>query len=567
MKSTSNGFGTRRRRPAPKEEEPSLPRDMPRPCPPPRLPARLCGKQLSVGSLLVLAVAGLGMLCIGQWELAKDLCLACLRATTQLFLLGGLILQKLLGTTQPAVVWTWIIGVGILAAQEALSRVEYTYPHLGRHLTISVLSSGVGVLAVTIVGGVFGELEPWFQPKTLIPTAGMLFGNTLTAISLGASSLTRHFAESAAETELRLAWGATAHEAVRPMVRTSLTTALTPTINSLSATGIVHMPGMMTGQVLSGQNPSQAAAYQVLILFLITSTACATVQMLTHFITHELVDMKGMRLQTTHLVRNRNAKKFSLKFPLQSLQYLLTSWVEPLTDPIPESESISPELRFPTVVSLRNTPEEHSHPVLKVSNLLVTRSNMEVSFHLAKSDRLCITGTTGIGKTQLLRTLSGLEHVQGSMELEGVPHRNQKWPAWRRDVCWVPQDRTTVDGTPRDLFQQVRSFSSQKEKKSKYPEDIASIWGLVDSAFERPWSTLSGGEAQRASLAIALSFQPKVLLLDEITAGLDEETQLAVEETLVASGIPLIMVTHSPAQLARFCTHHMDLNQAATIRK
>ena len=55
-------------------------------------------------------------------------------------------LQKLFGTTKPAIVWTWIVGVGLLAAQEASSRVEYTYDKLGRHMTISVLTSGLGIL-------------------------------------------------------------------------------------------------------------------------------------------------------------------------------------------------------------------------------------------------------------------------------------------------------------------------------------------------------------------------------------------------------------------------------------
>jgi ABC-type iron transport system FetAB permease component len=78
----------------------------------------------------------------------------------------------------------------------------------------------------------------------------------------------------------RLSLRATWQEALQSVIRNTLTTALTPTINALSVTGIVHIPGMMTGQILAGQSPFQAAAYQVLIFFLIASQACTTVQIL-----------------------------------------------------------------------------------------------------------------------------------------------------------------------------------------------------------------------------------------------------------------------------------------------
>lgn len=192
---------------------------------------------------------------------------------------------------------------------------------------------------------------------------------------------------------------------------------------------------------------------------------------------------------------------------------------------------------------------------------------MEVSFILTGGDRICTTGTTGIGKTQLMKTIAGLERVDGRMELNKVSSTELKWPQWRRQVCWVSQDRATLDGAPRELFHEVCSFRSQKRKEhSRYPENIAAEWGLDAAAvFDRPWSTLSGGEAQRASLAIALSFEPEVLLLDEITGGLDEDTTLAVENTLASSDIPIVMVTYSHTQLDRFCTHHMDLNEARTV--
>lgn len=537
------------------------------------LPVSLGLKQLLVGSALVSTFGGVFLEKMGLSQLAQDILSAAARASAQLFLLGGFILQGLFGTTKPAIVWTWILGVGILAAQEAFSRVEYTYSKLKRHITFSVLVSGIGILALSLAGKVFGDIQPWYQPRTLIPVAGMLFGNTLSATSLAAASLTREFATSSSQVDLRLARGADSHEATMPIIKTSLYSALTPTVNSLAATGIIHMPGMMTGQVLAGQSPSQAAAYQVLILFLITSTACSTVQLLATLVSHELIDWKDDRLQTSELVRVASTKskevRFSFRTPLNSTKSTVSSWFTspPAAIPIDQDAKIESSLSSPSVVPISSSVAlKGFRPVLTVDNVRVQRANVQVTFNLVPGERIGITGPSGIGKTQVLRTLAGLERVEGQMKLHGESCRDLKWPEWRRNVCWVSQDRTTLDGTPRDFYAEVKRYHTQSGMEhTKVPEDIAASWGLPASAFDRPWATLSGGEASRASLAIALTFDPQVLLLDEVTAGLDEDTALAVEETLASSNVPIVMVTHSRAQLDRFCTHQLDLGKGVPV--
>jgi ATPase subunit of ABC transporter with duplicated ATPase domains len=102
-------------------------------------------------------------------------------------------------------------------------------------------------------------------------------------------------------------------------------------------------------------------------------------------------------------------------------------------------------------------------------------------------------------------------------------------------------------------------MQSTKGVRKSYQHAVktASEWGLDEECFDMPWSTLSGGQAQRISLAIALSMNPKALFLDEATNALDEETSILVEESLIKSGIPIIVVTHSKEQLQRFCTHQI----------
>ena len=84
-------------------------------------------------------------------------------------------------------------------------------------------------------------------------------------------------------------------------------------------------------------------------------------------------------------------------------------------------------------------------------------------------------------------------------------------------------------------------------------------WNLSPDILNRQWSTLSGGEAQRVSLAIAIALRPTVLLLDESTSNLDDEATALVETTLKGLDIPIIMVSHDKRQIQRLCNQAIDL--------
>lgn len=216
------------------------------------LPTPLGLRQVVSAVALVALTGGIGLFRLGLKDLAKHMMVACARCTLQLQLLGGILLQWLLAPTSRQPWWVisaWVVGVGVLGAQEAYGRLEYAYAKLRQHMTMSFLVGGLSVLAIAMQLRLFGTLHPWYQPQTLIPVAGMLFGNCLAAVTLGASSLTRGFVTQKDQVELLLARGATYQEAIAPLVRESITSALTPTITALSVTGIVHIPGMMTGQV------------------------------------------------------------------------------------------------------------------------------------------------------------------------------------------------------------------------------------------------------------------------------------------------------------------------------
>jgi ABC-type iron transport system FetAB ATPase subunit len=221
-------------------------------------------------------------------------------------------------------------------------------------------------------------------------------------------------------------------------------------------------------------------------------------------------------------------------------------------------------VRLPT-----NTTQ--GEPILRIHEMKVARANVDLSLELHHGDRIGIQGSSGIGKSQILRTLAGLEALdRSSLVFMGTAASDVSMPEWRRRIALLSQDRPSLQGTPREFYEQVCRFQSQQQQLRdnnslgngdgrKDPAMLAAEWGLAESAFDQPWSTLSGGESQRACLAIALALEPEVLLLDESTSALDEQATLQVEDTLKRLVIPIVMVSHDTAQVDRFCNRRIDL--------
>jgi hypothetical protein len=111
--------------------------------------------------------------------------------------------------------------------------------------------------------------DPWYDPRYAIPLLGMILGNCMTGIALGLDTLTTGLMNRRDGVEARLMLGATRWQAARPVTRDALRSALMPIVNSMSATGVVSLPDMMTGQILSGVPPAEAVKYQILVMFLI----------------------------------------------------------------------------------------------------------------------------------------------------------------------------------------------------------------------------------------------------------------------------------------------------------
>lgn len=223
---------------------------------------------LGISAVLVLLLALL------SWRLhvgiEKPLLVAALRTVVQLSLLG-LVLQQVFNQTSLPLIGLITLVMLTVAGYEVMARQSRRFKgwwSMGIGTSSMFISSfSITLLALTVIV----RVDPWYTPQYLIPLLGMLLGNTMNGIAIALNSLTRMASEQKGQIEARLMLGHNWQQAILPIRRESLKAGLIPIINSMTTAGIVSLPGMMTGQILAGSPPDEAARYQIMIMFLIAA--------------------------------------------------------------------------------------------------------------------------------------------------------------------------------------------------------------------------------------------------------------------------------------------------------
>jgi putative ABC transport system permease protein len=209
-------------------------------------------------------------------RLERSLLLASVRTIVQL-LLVGLVLESVFAVREWYIVLALLLVMTIIAGVAAVGRMDRRYRGVYVDSIIAVWSSSWIVAAYALLV-IMRDVQPWYHPQYAIPLAGMILGNSLNGISLGLNRLSEQLATRRDQVEAMLTLGATRWEAARGIIRQAIHTGMIPIINSMMVVGIVSLPGMMTGQLLSGVSPLQAVRYQIVIMFLIAAaTALGTV--------------------------------------------------------------------------------------------------------------------------------------------------------------------------------------------------------------------------------------------------------------------------------------------------
>lgn len=225
---------------------------------------------IDLAASLVLVAVGVALSVKQRLGLERGMVWAAARALVQL-LLVGVALTVVIDPARPLYLsWAWVVAMVAFAGDVARRRAR----EVPRLLPLAVL--GFAASAVVSLGVLFGLGVFPLEGRTLVPLSGMLIGNSMTATVVVSRRIVEELRDKRAEVEARLALGQPARTAARPYIRGALRTALTPQIETTKATGIVFLPGAMTGLILAGVSPLDAVLVQIVVMYLILGSVSVT---------------------------------------------------------------------------------------------------------------------------------------------------------------------------------------------------------------------------------------------------------------------------------------------------
>ncbi len=227
---------------------------------------------LQYGDLLIAALLVLGS-AVASWalrlRLQGQLLIAAARMVLQLMLVGW-VLRWVFAAATPwvtALVAACMIGA---AAREVAARPSQQLRGGGNYSIAALVVSMASVATVVLALLTALRPEPWYDARYAIALMGIVLGSVLNAASLGLDSFFEDVHASRAAIEAQLALGQPMRQALARHTQAAIRRGLIPIINQMSAAGLITLPGIMTGQILGGMDPFEAAKYQILLLFLLT---------------------------------------------------------------------------------------------------------------------------------------------------------------------------------------------------------------------------------------------------------------------------------------------------------
>lgn len=207
------------------------------------------------------------VLILWRWSVGAAHSLAALARMVGQLLLIGYLLVYIFEADVPWIVLAVMMVMVVAASWIALR----TNPRLRRELYGYAFASILvgGGVTVALITQLVLTLDPWYEPSFMVPLAGMIFAASMNAVSLAAERVLAELRRSASYVDAR---------------RIAMQAGLIPIVNTLFAVGLVSLPGLMTGQILSGVSPLVAVRYQVMVMCMVFGASGLSAALFLHLV-------------------------------------------------------------------------------------------------------------------------------------------------------------------------------------------------------------------------------------------------------------------------------------------
>ncbi len=196
-------------------------------------------------------------------KIGNEIIASVARMTLQL-LMVGFYLQFLFQLNSLAINALWLLLMTLIGASAIVGKARLPKKALLLPVTIALIAGLFPML--TIISVLVIQPQPLYSAQYIIPLAGMLLGNSMSGNIVALQNVFTALDERKSEYEAAISLGASPKYATLPFVQDAMRRSLAPTLATMSTTGLVTLPGMMTGQILGGASPLVAIKYQILIM-------------------------------------------------------------------------------------------------------------------------------------------------------------------------------------------------------------------------------------------------------------------------------------------------------------
>ncbi|MFD7524339.1 ABC transporter permease [Paenibacillus chitinolyticus] len=228
---------------------------------------------LALASTLVFVAVTILLSMRQKLGLEKEIIVGTIRSAVQL-LFVGYVLHMVFDAKHPLFM-VLIVAAMIAVATWNVGKRAKEIPGIKIRIALALACTEAVTMALLLGFGIIEAI-----PQFIIPISGITIGSSMIVAGLFLNAMKREMEAARGEIEALLALGATAKQAIHASIKRSVRSGMIPTLDGMKTTGLVQLPGMMTGMIAAGAEPVEAVRYQILIMFVLSSAAALTAMLL-----------------------------------------------------------------------------------------------------------------------------------------------------------------------------------------------------------------------------------------------------------------------------------------------